>query len=59
MATKKHPAEKSKKKAEKLKSPQTRGKNHAGQTNGQFEMTVKERGKSNTTGAGGAPRQVY
>jgi hypothetical protein len=53
------PAEKSKRKAEKLSSPQTRGKNQAGQTNGQNEMTLKERGKGQTTEAGGAPRQVY
>ena len=53
------PEQKSKRKAEKLKSPHTRGKNHAGQTNGQFEMTTKERGKGQTTEAGGAPRQVY
>jgi hypothetical protein len=53
------PQEKQKRKAEKLASPHTRGKNHAGQTNGQFEMTLKERGKGQTTEAGGAPRQVY
>jgi hypothetical protein len=51
--------EKNKRKAEKLTSPQTRGKNRAGQTNGQFEMNLKERGKGHTTEAGGAPRQVY
>ena len=53
------PEQKSKRKAEKLNTPHTRGKNHAGQTNGQFEMTIKERGKGQTTEAGGAPRQVY
>jgi hypothetical protein len=59
MAKNKLPAEKGKRKADKLKVPSTRGKNQAGQTNGQFEMTIKERGKSQTTEAGGAPRQVY
>ena len=53
------PQDKNKRKAEKLVTPHTRGKNHAGQTNGQFEMTLKERGKGQTTEAGGAPRQVY
>lgn len=42
-----------------LATPVTRGKNKAGQTNGQNEMTIKERGKGNSTTAGGAPRQVY
>ena len=50
---------KSKRKAKDLASPATRGKNQAGQTNGQNEMTIKERGKGNSTSAGGAPRQVY
>lgn len=59
MANTKPPAEKGKRKAEKLKAPATRGKNQAGQTNGQFEMKIKERGKGQTTEAGGAPRQVY
>ena len=59
MTKRNDPINKSKRKAEKLSSPQTRGKNHAGQTNGQFEMTIKERGKGQTTEAGGAPRQVY
>jgi hypothetical protein len=53
------PEDKSKRKAEKLNAPRTRGKNHAGQTNGQFEMVIKQRGKGQTTEAGGAPRQVY
>ena len=58
--TRRHPAEDaSKNQAMKLKSAHTRGKNAAGQTNGQFEMTLKERGKGYTTEAGGAPRQVY
>ena len=42
-----------------LATPVTRGKNKAGQTNGQNEMTIKERGKGNATSAGGAPRQIY
>ena len=50
---------KSKAKADKLKAPQTRGKNYGGQTNGQNEMVVKQRGKGRTTEADGAPRQVY
>ena len=49
------PNDKSRRKAEKLAAPSTRGKNAAGQTNGQFEMTLKERGKGQTS-AGGAPR---
>lgn len=53
------PKEKSRRKAEKLATPHTRGKNQSGQTNGQNEMTLKERGKGRTTEAGGAPRQVY
>lgn len=53
------PAQKSSKSTEKLKAPQTRNKNDAGQTNGQFEMNIKERGKSQDTSAGGAPKQVY
>jgi hypothetical protein len=57
--TAKHPGEKSKRKAKDLASPSTRGKNQAGQTNGQSEMIFKERGKSNSTSAGGAPRQIY
>jgi hypothetical protein len=54
----KHPAEKGKRKAMDLASPATRGKNQAGQTNGQNEMILKERGKSNMTSAGGAPRKT-
>ena len=50
--------EKRKPKAKGLASPATRGKNQAGQTNGQNEMTIKERGKGNSTSAGGAPRKV-
>jgi hypothetical protein len=55
----KDPQQKSRTKAEKLRAPRTRGKNHAGQSNGQFVMTLVERGKSQTTHAGGAPRQGY
>ena len=54
-----HPAEKSKRKAQDLTAPATRGKNQAGQSNGQNEMVLKERGKGNMTSAGGAPRQIY
>ena len=49
----------SERKDKDLASPATRGKNKAGQTNGQNEMIIKERGKGNSTSAGGAPRQVY
>jgi hypothetical protein len=59
MAKNTFPIDKSKRKAEKLSTVYTRGKNHAGQTNGQNEMTHKERGRGRTTEAGGAPRQVY
>lgn len=59
MAKKKSAPTRSKEKAEKLRTPSTRGKNKAGQSNGQFEMVIKERGKGQTTEAGGAPRQVY
>ena len=52
-----HPAEKSKRKAMDLASPSTHG-NQAGQTNGQNEMIIKERGKGNMTSAGGAPRKT-
>jgi hypothetical protein len=51
--------EKKKPKTRDAATPATRGKNQAGQTNGQNEMTIKERGKGNSTSAGGAPRQVY
>lgn len=59
MAKSKDASAKSKRKAKKLSTPTTRGKNSAGQTNGQFEMVPKQRGKGRTTEAGGAPRQVY
>jgi hypothetical protein len=42
--TKKHPAEEtSKKQALKNNNPNTRGKNFAGQTNGQWEQDTKHR----------------
>ncbi len=43
MAKQKHPAEQSKKHADKMANPNTRGKNAAGQTNGQFEQDIKRR----------------
>jgi hypothetical protein len=43
MANPKHPAEKSKAKAQKNANMNTRGKNAAGQTNGQFEQDTKRR----------------
>ncbi|HYO80579.1 MAG TPA: hypothetical protein VES20_04190 [Bryobacteraceae bacterium] len=46
--------EQSKKKAAKLANPNTRGKNAAGQTNGQFEQDVKRRA-GQFTQAGEAP----
>jgi hypothetical protein len=52
--TKKPPAE-GKKEALKLKNPNTRKKNFAGQTNGQFEQDTKRRA-GQFTGAGEAPR---
>jgi hypothetical protein len=53
----KRPAEKSRRKARDLASPSTHGKNQAGQTNGQNEMTRKERGIGGNTSAGGAPKK--
>ena len=50
----KDPQEQSKKKAEKLANPNTRGKNAAGQTNGQWEQDTKRR-TGQFTGAGEAP----
>ncbi|HUS05783.1 MAG TPA: hypothetical protein VMZ52_05790 [Bryobacteraceae bacterium] len=43
------------KKDRKDATPQTRGKNAAGQTNGEFELDPKRR-KGQFTGAGDAPR---
>lgn len=54
MASKKNPKETSKREALKLKNPNTRGKNAAGQTNGQFEQDVQRR-TGQFTGAGEAP----
>jgi hypothetical protein len=43
MASKKNPLETSNREALKLKNPNTRGKNAAGQTNGQWEQNVQKR----------------
>jgi hypothetical protein len=49
------PDNKSKRKAEKLAVPKTRGKNQAGQTNGQWEQDTRVRA-GGFEGAGQAPR---
>ena len=54
MAKKKNPMEESAREANKLKNLNTRGKNAAGQTNGQWEHDVKRR-TGQFTGAGEAP----
>ncbi|HYP08327.1 MAG TPA: hypothetical protein VER03_18985 [Bryobacteraceae bacterium] len=56
MPTKKkqHPAEQSENKAKKDANLNTRGKNAAGQTNGQFEQDIKRRA-GQFTQAGEAP----
>jgi hypothetical protein len=54
MQKKKHPAEQSEKKAQKDANRNTRGKNAAGQTNGQFEQDSKRR-TGQFTQAGEAP----
>jgi hypothetical protein len=54
MASKKHPAQESKKKAQKDANLNTRGKNAAGQTNGQNEQDTKRRA-GQFTQAGEAP----
>jgi hypothetical protein len=54
MTKKKHPAEQSEKKAQKDANLNTRGKNAAGQTNGQFEQDTKRR-TGQFTQAGEAP----
>ena len=55
MPEKKHPAEEaSKQKAKKNDNVNTRGKNAAGQTNGQWEQDTKRR-SGQFTGAGEAP----
>ena len=54
MAKQKHPAEKSKAKAQKDVNLNTRGKNAAGQTNGQFERDTQH-GTGQFTQAGEAP----
>lgn len=50
----KDPSTQSKKEALKLANPNTRGKNAAGQTNGQWEQDPKNR-TGQFTGAGEAP----
>lgn len=54
MSAKKNPVEQSKREALKLKNPNTRGKNAAGQTNGQNEQNPKHN-SGQFTGAGEAP----
>ena len=54
MAKAKNPTEQSERKAQNLKNPNTRGKNAAGQTNGQAERDGKRR-TGQFTGAGEAP----
>ena len=54
MAKKKHPAEQSDSKAQKEVNLNTRGKNAAGQTNGQLEQDAKRR-SGQFTQAGEAP----
>ena len=49
-----NPLEQSERKAQNLKNLNTRGKNAAGQTNGQFEQDGKRR-TGQFTGAGEAP----
>jgi hypothetical protein len=49
------PNDKSRRKAEKLAVPKTRGKNESGQTNGQWEQDVRSR-SGKFEGAGQAPR---
>ena len=55
MPKKKNPMEDSSREASKLKNLNTRGKNAAGQTNGQFEKDPKGRTGGHFTGAGEAP----
>ena len=54
MAKKKNPLEKNKGHEKKVANLNTRGKNAAGQTNGQFEQDTKRR-TGQFTGAGEAP----
>ena len=54
MSKKKHPAEQSEMHAQKNVNLNTRGKNAAGQTNGQFEQDTKRR-TGQFTQAGEAP----
>jgi hypothetical protein len=41
MSKKKHPAEQNDSHAQKIANPNTKGKNAAGQTNGQFEQDIQ------------------
>ena len=54
MAKKKNPLEQSKEHEKKVANLNTRGKNAAGQTNGQFEQDTKHK-TGQFTGAGEAP----
>jgi hypothetical protein len=54
MSKKKHPAEQNDSHAQKIANPNTKGKNAAGQTNGQFEQDIKRR-TGQFTQAGEAP----
>jgi hypothetical protein len=54
MAKKKNPMGESAREASKLKNLNTRGKNAAGQTNGQWEQDIKRRA-GQFTGAGEPP----
>jgi hypothetical protein len=54
MSKKRNPLQESSQEAQKLKSLNTRGKNAAGQTNGQWERDQKKR-TGHFTGAGEAP----
>jgi hypothetical protein len=54
MAKSKHPLEQSERKVQKLKNVNTRGKNAAGQTNGQFEQDIRRR-SGQFTAAGEPP----
>jgi hypothetical protein len=55
MAKKKNPIQKQEAQARKIVTQYTKGKNAAGQTNGQFEQDPKRRG-GQFSGAGDPPR---
>jgi hypothetical protein len=57
MASKKNPMNESARKAAKLRNPGTRGKNAAGQTNGQFEQDKRKR-SGQYTQAGEPPLMI-